>query len=63
MYRDREVCEAVYAGVPKGATVFGLPGTLHEVVAREMGLKFVAEVYGDVKYDKEGRLVIDRVKK
>jgi lactam utilization protein B len=63
MYRDREVCEAVYAGVPKGATVFGLPGTLHEVVAREMGLEFVAEVYGDVKYDKEGRLVIDRVKK
>jgi lactam utilization protein B len=63
MYRDREVCRAVYAGVPKGVTVFGLAGTLHEEVAREMGLRFVAELYGDVKYNEDCTLVIDRKKK
>jgi lactam utilization protein B len=63
MYRDKEVCRAVYAGVPKGTTVFGLAGTLHEEVAREMGLPFVAELYGDVKYNKDNTLVIDRKKK
>ncbi|THW59827.1 LamB/YcsF [Aureobasidium pullulans] len=63
MYRDREVCKAVYAGVPKGTPVFGLAGTLHEEVAKELGLPFVAELYGDVKYSKDGTLVIDRKKK
>jgi lactam utilization protein B len=63
MYRDKEVCRAVYAGVPKGTTVFGLAGTLHEEVAKEMGLPFVAELYGDVKYNKDMTLVIDRKKK
>lgn len=63
MYRDKDVCRAVYAGVPPGTTVFGLAGTLHEEVAREMGLPFVAELYGDVKYNKDKTLVIDRKKK
>jgi lactam utilization protein B len=63
MYRDRDVCRAVYAGVPKGTTVFGLAGTLHEEVAKELGLPFVAELYGDVKYNKDKTLVIDRKKK
>jgi lactam utilization protein B len=63
MYRDKEVCRAVYAGVPKGTTVFGLAGTLHEEVAKEMGLPFVAELYGDVKYNSDKTLVIDRKKK
>jgi lactam utilization protein B len=63
MYRDKEVCRAVYAGVPKGVTVFGLAGTLHEEVAKEMGLPFVAELYGDVKYNSDNTLVIDRKKK
>jgi lactam utilization protein B len=63
MYRDKEVCRAVYAGVPQGTTVFGLAGTLHEEVAKELGLPFVAEIYGDVKYNKDKTLVIDRKKK
>ena len=63
MYRDKEVCSAVYEGVPKGTPVFGLAGTVHEETAKELGLPFVAELYGDVKYDKEGKLVIDRKKK
>lgn len=63
MYRDKEVCRAVYAGVPKGMTVFGLAGTLHEEVAKEMGSPFVAELYGDVKYNNDNTLVIDGKKK
>lgn len=63
MYRDRDVCRAVYSAVPKGIPVFGLAGTIHEEVAKELGLPFVAELYGDVKYSKDGTLVIDRKKK
>ncbi|PPJ59575.1 hypothetical protein CBER1_11136 [Cercospora berteroae] len=63
MYRDKEICRAVYAGVPPGTRVFGLAGTFHEEVAKEMGLPFTAELYGDVKYSSDGKLVIDRKKK
>jgi len=62
-YQDVEVCRAVYAAVPKGTPVFGLAGTVHEQVAGELGLPFFAEAYGDVKYNKDGTLVIDRKKK
>jgi hypothetical protein len=50
MYRDRDVCRAVYEGVPKGIPVFGLAGTYHEEVAKELGLPFVAELYGMDSY-------------
>ena len=43
--------------------MFGLAGTFHEEVAKEMGLPFVAELYGDVKFNVDGTLVIDRKKK
>lgn len=46
MYRDRTVCRAVYEGVPPGTPVFGLAGTYQEEVAKELGLPFVAELYG-----------------
>ncbi|KAF2202992.1 LamB/YcsF [Delitschia confertaspora ATCC 74209] len=63
MYRDKDTCRAVYSAVPVGTTVFGLAGTYHEEVAKEMGLPFVAEIYGDVKYNADATLVIDRKKK
>ncbi|KAI9708110.1 MAG: hypothetical protein M1820_004314 [Bogoriella megaspora] len=63
MYRDKETCRAVYSGVPKGVRVFGLAGTYHEEVAKELGLPFTAELYGDVKYNADKTLVIDRKKK
>ena len=34
-----------------------------EQAARDLGIEFWAEMYGDVKYDKDGMLVIDRKKK
>jgi len=63
MYRDKETCRAVYEGVPKGMRVFGLAGTLHEEVAKELALPFTAELFGDVKYNTDKTLVIDRKKK
>jgi lactam utilization protein B len=63
MYRDKSVCGAVYRGVPKGTRVFGLAGTFHEEVAKELGLPFTAELYGDVQYNADKSLVIDRKKK
>ena len=63
MCRDLEVAKAVMKGVPKGVPVFGLAGTKMEEAAREEGVEFWAELYGDVKYSPDGLLVIDRVKK
>ena len=63
MCRDLEVARAVWRGVPEGVKVFGLCGTKMEEAAREERREFWGEMYGDVKYDREGMLVIDRVKK
>lgn len=63
MCRDLEVAMAVMQGIPKGVPVFGLSGTCMEQAASELGLEFWAEMYGDVKYDSRGMLVIDRKKK
>ena len=63
MCRDYEVAKAVMEGIPKGVPVFGLAGTQMETAANDLGLKFWAEMYGDVKYSKDGMLVIDRKKK
>lgn len=63
MCRDYEVAKAVMQGIPKGVPVFGLAGTHMERAALDLGVEFRAELYGDVKYDSKGMLVIDRKKK
>jgi len=63
MCRDFEVAKAVMEGIPKGVPVFGLAGTNMEKAAHELGIDFWAEMYGDVKYNADGMLVIDRIKK
>jgi UPF0271 protein len=40
--------------------VLGLPGTQHEKVAAEYGLRFVAEFYVDLEYADDGSLLIER---
>lgn len=62
MVRDIEVARAVWAGVPRGMRVFGLAGTNMETAAREAGLQFWAEYFGDVKYRADGTLIVDRKK-
>ena len=62
MCRDYEVAKAVMLGIPRGIPVFGLAGTNMEKAACDLGLEFWAEMYGDVKYDQAGMLVIDRKK-
>jgi UPF0271 protein len=63
MVRDIEVARAVWAAVPKGMRVFGLPGTHMETAANEAGLEFWAEYFGDVNYRADGTLIVDRKKK
>lgn len=63
MCRDYDVAKAVMEGIPKGIPVFGLAGTNMEKAANDLGIPFWAEMYGDVKYSKDGMLVIDRKKK
>ncbi len=63
MCQDYEVAAAVWRGVPKGTPVFGLAGTNMEKAANDLGIEFWAEMYADVKYDADGMLVIDRIKK
>jgi lactam utilization protein B len=63
MCGDYEIAKAVMLGIPKGIPVFGLAGTQMEKAANDLGLPFWAEFYGDVKYSKDGMLVIDRKKK
>lgn len=63
MCRDYEIAKAVMLGVPKDIPVFGLAGTNMEKAANDLGITFWAEMYGDVKYDASGMLVIDRKKK
>ncbi|KAF9883372.1 hypothetical protein FE257_003539 [Aspergillus nanangensis] len=62
MVRDVEVARAVWAAVPRGMRVFGLAGTHMETAAKEAGLEFWAEYYGDVKYRVDGTLIVDRKK-
>jgi 5-oxoprolinase (ATP-hydrolysing) subunit A len=41
-----------------GVPTFGLPGTLHEEVFAERGIRMFAEFFPDLDYDGEGQLVI-----
>ena len=63
MCRDYDIARAVMEGIPKDIPVFGLAGTQMEIAANDLGLRFWAEMYGDVKYSNDGMLVIDRKKK
>lgn len=58
---DEELMAAA-AGVAKVFRVpfFGLAGTAHERVCRELGVDFVAELYVDLNYDPDGNLIILR---
>lgn len=41
----------------KETPFFGLAGTAHETMCAEMGIKFVPEIYCDIDYDAQGKLL------
>ncbi|OKL61887.1 Lactam utilization protein lamB [Talaromyces atroroseus] len=60
--RDYETAKAVFLGIPRGVPVFGLAGTCMEQAAKDLEMEFIAEFYADVKYDADGRVVVERKK-
>lgn len=43
-----------------GLVVLGTPGTLHQSVCERTGVEFVGELYVDLDYDDDGRVVVRR---
>ncbi|MEZ3159498.1 5-oxoprolinase subunit PxpA [Microbacterium sp. BWT-B31] len=43
-----------------GVAVYGLAGSQHQLVAQSEGVEFVGELYVDLDYDAQGRLIILR---
>ncbi len=59
--RDALVANAVCdAAEVFGVPLYGMANTEHERVYRQRGMEFVAELYADLNYEKDGRLIITR---
>ena len=59
--RDELVANAVCdAAEVFGVPLYGMANTEHERVYRKRGMEFVAELYADLNYEKDGRLIITR---
>ncbi|QQT69793.1 5-oxoprolinase subunit PxpA [Brevibacterium casei] len=59
--RDPELMAAVArVALVHGVPIFGLANTAHKSVCDELGVPFVAELYVDLGYDSDGKLVIER---
>ncbi|CBQ73265.1 conserved hypothetical protein [Sporisorium reilianum SRZ2] len=55
---SRSHCVAAYKAIkPLGVPVYGLGGTLHEEVAKELDMPFVPELFVDIEYSKQGALI------
>jgi UPF0271 protein len=63
MCRDYDIAISVMKGIPHSVPVIGLPNTNMERAANDLGMTFFAELYGDVKYTRDGYLMLDRKKK
>lgn len=62
MARQPEIMNALCdVALDFGVPVFGLSGTLHEQVALERGVEFVAEYYVDLDYLDDGNVTVNRV--
>lgn len=61
MARQRDLMNALCdVALDFEVPVFGLAGTLHEEVARERGVEFVAEFYVDLDYQDDGTVIVNR---
>lgn len=52
--------EAARVNLQYGVPFFGLAGTAHQTVCEEMGVPFISELYVDLNYSAEGKLLIRR---
>lgn len=59
--RDAELMRAAArVAIAYGVPMLGLAGTAHERVCEEVGVEFVPELYVDLNYDGQGKLIILR---
>lgn len=59
--RDEDLMEAAAEVCARfGVAFYGLAGTAHESVCVRKGVEFVPELYVDLDYDKDGKLLIQR---
>lgn len=59
--RDEALMQgAVNVAKDFGAQIYGLAGTAHQRVAADNGVPFVGELYVDLNYDSDGKLIILR---
>ncbi len=59
--RDEALMQgAVNVARSYGVPLFGIAGSAHQTVAERAGIGFVGELYVDLNYDKDGRLIILR---
>jgi len=59
--RDEQVAHAIAdAAEVFGVPLYGMANTLHQTVYTARGIEFVGELYADLQYDGEGRLIILR---
>ncbi|SPO37483.1 related to Lactam utilization protein lamB [Pseudozyma flocculosa] len=55
---SRPHCVAAFRAIKAwGVPVYGLGGTVHEEVAKEVGIPFVPELFVDIEYSPEGALI------
>jgi UPF0271 protein len=58
--------EAIAGAIADAARVFGVPVlgmafTAHEIAYKKKGVAMIAEFYGDLEYDGDGNLILNRV--
>ncbi len=59
--RDEALCRALLEAVKSfNVPLVGMAGTLHESIAKEMQIRFLAEFFADLGYDDDGKLIITR---
>lgn len=59
--RDEELMEALCDVAEQfNLPVFGIAGSMHEIVAKRRGVPFVSEYYVDLDYDDEGMIIVNR---
>lgn len=58
MQSDESICDPAMKAISQfKVPVYGLPGTLHETMAKKYGVPFIPEAFVDVNYNSQGELL------